>query len=974
MRSLFLSLFLLFPFIIISQNNDTKKENFIQLRGSVKDSFTKMGLGDARISFYDEDGSWLGNGFVMTFADRPKKDNMFWKDVPRKRAKYRFHAECEGYEPADMWYELKNPGRNKVITLPDLLMKRDFKSLNKEIECDLDEVVVKATKIKMQYKGDTIIYNADAFNLPDGSMLDDLIRQMPGAELKDNGEIFINGRKLDFLTLNGKDFFGNNSKIMLDNLPYYIIDKLKVFEQSTVRSKALGHDVDAKLYVMDVRLKKEYSVGYLGNVTVAGGTKERYLGKLFGLRFTDNTRISLFGNTNNVNEKRKPGADSEWTPSDMTVGIENRHNGGVDIMHDDNDGRFTENGNITFSWTKTTGETHVASESFLNSGNAFGRNISNNNTKNFNINLDNTFTLKKPWFIDFRTTASYNKQNSGYNSTGASFNSDPDSYGTTVSILDSLLISNLSGDLRDITLNYTTNRNKGESKTLSLGQTARLLKSLKWGDDLEINAGINFNTAKAHDFSLYYLDFLHSESEDGEYRNRYNDSPGHDYNYNAKVLYRFNFMNQMNLELSYCYNQIYRYADRSKYRLDQIDGWDYDDHTFGVLPSSCEIIRMGLDKQNSHTTGYMNKNNDFTVFFTKWFFEVHKFVIGGITKNINERNDYMSEVIDTLMNRNQWIFTPDVTYGYYPKKNANWWNSYTIRYQMIVDMPDMNLLVPVYNDYNPLAIRVGNSDLRNTINNFVLLSLNNQGRGWGMFHGARLNIRKDMIATGFTFDKETGVYTYKPENVSGNWYVNIFQNINKNLDKAKLFNISHHLGYDFYKNVDLTTVVDNQDAVTGFSARSTVKTNIVNETLHLTYSKGFLKLGTSGMLTFRNSTSERDDFMDINVWDFSYGVNGHYTFPWKLHFATDLKMYSRRGYSDSSMNTNDLIWNASVSRPFFKGKFVTIIQGFDMLHNLRNVTYNINGKGLTEVWNRSIPSYLMLHLQYKFHKNPKKKN
>ena len=83
-------------------------------------------------------------------------------------------------------------------------------------------------------------------------------------------------------------------------------------------------------------------------------------------------------------------------------------------------------------------------------------------------------------------------------------------------------------------------------------------------------------------------------------------------------------------------------------------------------------------------------------------------------------------------------------------------------------------------------------------------------------------------------------------------------------------------------------------------------------------------------------------------------------------------MYSRRGYSEGFMNTNNLVWNASMSYPFFKGKLTAIIQGFDLLHNLSNITYNINGQGFTEIWNKSIPNYIMLHLQYKFHKHPKK--
>ena len=70
--------------------------------------------------------------------------------------------------------------------------------------------------MKLAYRGDTLVFNASAFNVPDGSMLDALIRQMPGAEMKSNGDIYVNGKKIDYLLLNGKDFFKGKNQVMLE--------------------------------------------------------------------------------------------------------------------------------------------------------------------------------------------------------------------------------------------------------------------------------------------------------------------------------------------------------------------------------------------------------------------------------------------------------------------------------------------------------------------------------------------------------------------------------------------------------------------------------------------------------------------------------------------------------------------------------------------------------------------------------------
>lgn len=98
----------------------------------------------------------------------------------------------------------------------------------------MGEATVTATRLKMYYKGDTLVYDALAFKLPEGSMLDDMIRQMPGVTMNDGGEIFINGRKVDELLLGSRSFMGGNSKVLLENLPYYTVKNVKVYEKRVI--------------------------------------------------------------------------------------------------------------------------------------------------------------------------------------------------------------------------------------------------------------------------------------------------------------------------------------------------------------------------------------------------------------------------------------------------------------------------------------------------------------------------------------------------------------------------------------------------------------------------------------------------------------------------------------------------------------------------------------------------------------------
>lgn len=89
-------------------------------------------------------------------------------------------------------------------------------------------------------KKDTVVFNADAFQLAEGSMLDQLVARLPGVELRGNGQIYVNGRFVSSLLLNGEDFFKGDPSIALQNLPAYTVNQIKVYEKQSDRDKAMG--------------------------------------------------------------------------------------------------------------------------------------------------------------------------------------------------------------------------------------------------------------------------------------------------------------------------------------------------------------------------------------------------------------------------------------------------------------------------------------------------------------------------------------------------------------------------------------------------------------------------------------------------------------------------------------------------------------------------------------------------------------
>ncbi|MDE5740308.1 MAG: hypothetical protein K2H92_08375, partial [Bacteroidaceae bacterium] len=166
--------------------------------GTVRDVFLKTPLLEAKVSLLLAADSTVVIESIpirekRRFDDGTLEEAQFWIEPERKTCKYLIRATLDGYE--DGYQPLAIDEKNNASFFIDPLELRRMRQIN------LDGVTVEATKVKMYWKGDTLVYDATAFQLPDGSMLDDLIKQMPGVTMNDAGEIFVHGRKIDELQL-----------------------------------------------------------------------------------------------------------------------------------------------------------------------------------------------------------------------------------------------------------------------------------------------------------------------------------------------------------------------------------------------------------------------------------------------------------------------------------------------------------------------------------------------------------------------------------------------------------------------------------------------------------------------------------------------------------------------------------------------------------------------------------------------------
>jgi len=211
------------------------------------------------------------------------------------------------------------------------------------------------------------------------------------------------------------------------------------------------------------------------------------------------------------------------------------------------------------------------------------------------------------------------------------------------------------------------------------------------------------------------------------------------------------------------------------------------------------------------------------------------------------------------------------------------------------------------------------------------------------------------------------------------------------LDSAKRWTLENRITPSWHHSVDFATELETpthegeprlweewlgEDGATRgrTSPLAHVDNFSLEEDLRLNYHWDTLDLTLLGKATWRRAWGDLQQVQSVNTWDWHYGFTARYTIPRvRLTVSTDVTMFQRRGYETSLMNSDDLVWNAELSRSFLHGQLVARLQAFDLLGQLNNRYHSISAQGRSETWNLCLPRYAMLTLQWRLNKTPEKK-
>ena len=897
--------------------------------GNVQDAFLKTPLPEAKVSLLlASDSTVVVDSIPLVKihrSDGTLSRVQFSLQTEKKTCNYLLRASLDGYE--DGWQPLAIDGNDGGAWLLDEPL--ELRKLN---NINLNEVTVTATKVKMYYKGDTLVYNADAFNLPDGSMLDALIRQLPGVTMDDSGQIFVNGRKIDELLLGSRSFMRGNTKVLMENLPYYTVKDIKVYDKRSDMSEALGYDVDARRYVMDVNLKEEYRIGYIANMEVAGGTEERWLGRGFLLGFTKRWRYSLQGNMNNVNETGHISGNGYWTPAAMPKSLITTHGVAANLNYHSEEKKLTNDLTANVMSFDTESEMRQHCEQFLAGSKPASQTENRNKSDNMQVVLANELLVLKPSYLQLVSRLNYEKRDAS----GLSQFKQWDDGLTAAMRTDAL--------------------SEGRSWSFFQQAIAAFGKN-KWYTNI-----------------MFFLTHNDDQSWLSErYDSWQASSPGNTVRHNARDVY--NRKTDMSLSNLWKFPELLGrvglvVSDGVRYYNKKAHDYLYHPDTL-LLASQLDVLKAITDPSNSYDSHQLEWENTASVSFfqsaTYGYVIYTRWEAGLDVRTLHRKLDYQRGAIDTLMRNTDVYLKPHFTYEYVSpdtKHKFKFGISHRCSPAGMVDM------IAYRDDSNPLVVKEGNSGLKGqSSTNATAGYTKSFGKHASQWHvGAELNYNHRDVSQSVNYNPLTGVFTYKPVNVNGAYFMSTQFDVSSHIGEKRYWSWQMKADANYIHSLDHSMLAGESE-----SRVNAVNTLTLHDAAYLQYNKGSLNIRAKGDVKWRHSEGKMRDFETLNVTDFQYGLSARYTIPvLKTTFSAEGNMYSRRGYGSSALNTDDFVLNVSISQPFLKGKLIARIEAFDLMHQLSSTQYEVNAQGRTETWYRSLPHYVMAHLVYHFNKNPKK--
>lgn len=944
---------LLVPSVALAQKETKEKSKLTgkaALNGRIVDGSTTEDMPQVTVQLFQLPDTTFIHGTVT--------DNEGWFNIKKVPVgEYFLRYSFMGYQTQDFGLKIIKEDRERPLGV--------FKMLDTSIM--LEEAVIEESLPPTQVVDDTLMFNVSAYRVPEGSVLEELIKRLPGVEVDENGGITVNGKTVSRILVDGQEYFGNDRQMATKNLPVNIIHRIKTYQRKSDLARVTGIDDGEDETVMDLQIKPNMRKGWLHNMDGGLGVpvgdndygdwlKFLYSGRYTLNRFEANTQFSVNANTQNSG---RGGGVSQNTQ----VGVNFSKNIGEQYPRRRNEYPLVVGGNVRWNGSSSRSLSESESEQFAtqHQASSFRNNRSNSDSGNGSVNGEFRMEWRPDTTIDiiFRPSFQISRNHNGSRSSSVTFNQDPHIATDLVDIINQY--SSLPMYMLDsIGVNSQESHNYSEGGNNQLNGEFQFNK--KFSEDgrnltFRFTFGATKGTSDSYSASTQKYYQMHSRDT---IMNRYNVSPTDNSNWSGRVMWSEPFDDgKRNVQLSYQIQVQNRTQNRKTYVLPSTDNW-YDDWDIPYeleqyLNSSLSRHATNVSRNHNitlqyrHNTDNMNLNIGFS--FMPQYTGMDNF-------------QYMGHVIGDT-SRVVYNWNPTFSYRYRFTRQR----SLQVQYRASTGQPSMEDMIDITDDSNPLNIRKGNPGLLPTLRNTVEANYQDYIQETQKTINLRLSVENSLrnISQRTDYDPATGVSVTQPQNMDGfwnNWSTSTNLTFNQTIpNTAWRYSTSANAQYRHQESYMRTGSIGNYvQGSSGSAVLSKTNTITTGENASVTYRTNAVEVTANGRFNFNHSENDQRQNGDMDTYTFSYGLRANGRLPWhNIQFGTDITMQSRRGYS-GSYNRDDLIWNANASISFFKGNAGTLqIQYYDILNDETNVNRNVSTTGRTDTKNNSVHSYIMAH-------------
>jgi len=885
------------------------QQSGVNVTGSVVEQGSDTPIEQATVRLLNVKDSAMVRGVVSA-----RNGSFTLKNV--KKGSYLLHITFIGYDP--LYQPLQITGKKNPVNVGKLELS--------DGAIELGEAVVIGKAPEVTVRNDTVEYNADSYKVTEGSVLEDLLKKMPGVEVDSEGKITVNGKEVKKVMVDGKEFFSDDPKVASKNLPAKMIDKLQVLDKKSDMAQMTGFDDGEEETVINLTVKPGMKQGWFGNAYGGYGSKDRYEGNAMVNRFVNNDQITFMGGANNTNNmgfsdlastmfSGMGGGGGRRGGFGAGSGITSSGNAGLNFSKEFKPDKLTLGGNTRYSHSDNDARSKSDRQNILpGDSSSYDNSEAMSRTKSDNFGVD--FRLE--WKPDTMTQLIFRPSFSLSHSMNDNFSDATtlDNERDTVNTNKSSNYSESNGYNLNASIDFSRKlNNKGRvfSATLSGGN------SDSYSDGMNRSDIVYFNQTDALKNSII------------DQRSRY-DNKG--FNYRAYVSWVEPIGHNNFIQATYSISQRKQEALKNVYNQDA-------DGIYNVLDSAySQSYRNNFISQRA-SLSFKSQRAKFN------------YTIGlNLDPSYSSSENFVGDTTLSKIIRKVVNLSPMAQFNYMFDKRTN----LRIMYNGRTSQPSMTQLQPVADISDPTNITIGNPDLnpRYTNNVFIRFQQFTPEKQRAFMIMANGSYIINDIVSYTSYNQETGVKTTTYKNVNGNYSGNVRMMLNTPL-KNKKFSIN---------SMTMASFANSNGYIN--EEKNTNRNLILSERGGIDFRSSYLDLGVNGNIRYNATSNSLQKENNQNT--FNYGAGGYTTIYLPLNFKieSDVNWSTNSGYGDG-FKQNEVLWNASASKSFLKNNQGTLrFKIYDILQQRSNISRSVTASYIQDSEYNTLGSYFMVHFIYRF--------